>query len=99
MLAGMDPVVVTHNAAAHRFETVLGDEVAFVHYRLEGGRIVFTHTEVPAAFAGRGVGGQLAKAALEYAKAEALPVVPRCPFVAAYIKKHPEYQTLVAPDA
>ncbi|HEY2405382.1 MAG TPA: GNAT family N-acetyltransferase [Polyangiaceae bacterium] len=95
----MDPVTVRHNAHEHRFEAELGADIAFVHYRLADGRIVFTHAEVPQAFEGRGIGGALVRTALEYAKAQRLPVVPRCPFVASYIQKHPEYQALVAQDA
>lgn len=66
-------------------------------YRLAPGTITFTHTDVPEALAGRGVGSKLARAALEYARTEKLRVVPLCPFIAAYIRKHPaDYADLVA---
>jgi hypothetical protein len=53
------------------------------------------HTEVPAELEGHGIGGRLAKAGLEFARQENLKVVPSCPFVAAYIRRHPEYLELV----
>jgi len=51
--------------------------------------------EVPLALEGKGIGNELAKAALDYARSEGLRVVPRCRFIAAYIKRHPQYQDLV----
>jgi len=53
---------------------------------------------VPPALEGRGIAGKLARAALDYARERKLSVIPRCPFVAAYIRKHPEYQSLVRAD-
>ena len=80
-----------------RFEVAMeGGAKALLQYHRNGHRMVFLHTEVPPEFAGKGTGGLLAKTALDYARAEALKVVPRCPYIAAYIAKHPEYQDLVA---
>lgn len=88
---------VVNNTAAHRFELEVDGHVGKAWYRLSPGTITFTHTEVPDALAGKGVGTRLAKAALDYAKAEGLAVVPLCPFIAAYIKRHPaEYGALAA---
>lgn len=86
---------VSHNTAKHRFEVSLGDETAFAEYTLGSGEITLTHTEVPKAFEGRGVAGQLAKAALGYAREQGLKVIPLCPFMAAYITKHAEWHDLV----
>jgi len=83
--------------ATHRFEAHLGDRLAgYVHYRTEPGRIVFTHTEVMPEFEGKGIGGRLANAALDEARARGLTVVPKCPFIAGYIRRHPEYAALVS---
>ncbi|HEX7775877.1 MAG TPA: GNAT family N-acetyltransferase, partial [Parvibaculum sp.] len=56
-------------------------------------------TVVPEELGGKGVGSRLAKGALDAVRAEGLKVVPQCPFIAAYIKKHPEYQPLVIESA
>ena len=67
-------------------------------YRLEGERIEFTHTKVDDAFEGQGVGSVLVRFALDDARARGLSVVPTCPFVRAWIDKHPAYADLVATD-
>lgn len=100
MSATGDAVRVADNPGAHRFEAHLDGELAgFAAYRRGPGRITFTHTEVDDRFEGRGVGGELARHALDAARAEGLAVVPRCPFIGGWIDKHPEYGDLVASDA
>ena len=91
-----EQIAVVNNEAARRFEARLGDEVAFTEYRLRDGAMILPHTVVPDAFSGKGVGSQLAKAALGYAREQGLEVVPTCPFIAGYIERHPDYQDLVA---
>ena len=93
-----EPITVVNNEAERRFEARLGDEVAFTEYRLRDGTIILPHTVVPESFAGKGVGSQLAKAALSYAREQGLEVVPTCPFIAGYITKHPEWHDLVQAD-
>jgi predicted GNAT family acetyltransferase len=88
-------VVVRDNAAERRFETTVEGHTAYIDYRLADGAIVFQHTEVPAPLEGRGVGAALVRGALEAAQAKGLAVVPVCPFVSAYIRRHPEYAPLV----
>jgi predicted GNAT family acetyltransferase len=56
------------------------------------------HTEVPEALEGHGIAGKMAQFALEDAHARHLAVIPRCPFVAGYIRRHPAYADLVPPD-
>lgn len=89
---------VANNQAKHRFEIALGDDVAFAEYSLVQGGIILPHTEVPEALEGRGIASQLAKAALGYAREHGLEVIPTCPFMAAYITKHPEWHDLVHPS-
>ena len=86
-----------NNAALNRFEIVSegSDTPAILEYRRSGDQITLTHTEVPSALEGRGIGAALAKAALEFAREQHLRVVPACSFVAAYVKRHPEYEDLV----
>ncbi|MET1111313.1 MAG: GNAT family N-acetyltransferase [Allosphingosinicella sp.] len=87
---------VRNNEAAHRYELEVEGQLALAAYRLRDGRITFTHTEVPTALEGRGVGSKLVKAALDDARAQGLKVVPACPFVKHYIDEHPEVQDLLA---
>src|SRR5215207_7582485 len=90
-----DTIVVQNNEAAERFEAQVAGHLAVVEYQRAPGLIVYTHTEVPDALEGRGIGSKLARTVLDYARAEHLAVVPSCPFIRAYIARHPEYQDLV----
>ncbi|CAA9527506.1 MAG: hypothetical protein AVDCRST_MAG91-2665 [uncultured Sphingomonadaceae bacterium] len=81
---------VQDNKAESRFEMRVADETAIAAYENEGGVIRFTHTVVPEALEGQGVGSRLIEAALASARAEGLKVIPQCSFVAAYIARHPE---------
>lgn len=90
------PVEVRDNPTANRFEAWVGDELAgFAEYRPAANRLVFVHTEVLPAFAGRGIGTRLAAGALDAARARGLRVTPRCPFIAAWIRAHPGYANMV----
>lgn len=81
----------------HRYELRSGDElVGFIVYRLNGEVIRLIHTEVLPAFSGQGHAATLARSALDDARSRGLKVRPDCPYVASYIKKHPEYADLVA---
>jgi uncharacterized protein len=86
---------VSNNEAESQFEWTDGGEVAVLTYRLEPGSIVFVHTGVPEKLQDHGVAGELAAAGLEFARQKRWTVVPLCPFVAAYVKRHPEYLDLV----
>src|SRR5258708_3836314 len=88
---------VENNVSKHRFEVRVGADVAFLTYhdRADGLRALI-HTEVPSAMQATGVGGRLARAALEQARAENRRVLALCPFVSSYIEKHPEFAPLVA---
>ena len=88
---------ITNNTEAQRFEAQLGAEQAVAEYHLKNNVIIFTHTEVPRVMEGKGVAGKLIKTALDAAQQEHYQVVPLCPFVAAYIRRHPEYRDLVMP--
>ena len=92
----MADVEVTDNTAQHRFEVGLEGQTAFAEYRLKPGQLVLPHTVVPPAFEGKGVASALARHAFGYARDHGLKVVPTCPFMAGWVKKHPEAQDLVA---
>jgi predicted GNAT family acetyltransferase len=87
---------VTDNQAAHRYEIHADGKLAgYVTYQSDPGRISFIHTEIDDEFEGEGLGSRLVAAALEDARSRDLSVLPFCPFVNAYIKRHPEYLDLV----
>ena len=86
----MDSHPVTHDEAKGQFEIVLGQEKAVLKYHRTDSNISLLHTEVPEPSRGRGLGKQLVRAALDYAHFNQLTVVAVCPFVKAYLAKHPE---------
>jgi len=86
---------VYDNLSLSRFGIEVDGHTAFTKYTISPGVITFIHTEVPKELAGKGVGSRLAQGALEAVRARGLKVVAECPFIAAYITKHPEYQTLL----
>ena len=90
-------MTVTDRPNELRYEIEVDGEVAgFLMYRLEPGVIELVHTDVAPKWEGKGVGGALVKGALDDVRARGLKMRPFCPFVSAYIKRHPEYQDLVA---
>lgn len=88
---------ITDNKAQHQFEMPLDGGLAFVAYHRTGDVLALNHAEVPSAFEGQGIGGRLVKATLDEVRAQGLKVVPRCSFVRAYMRRHPEYNDLLAP--
>jgi predicted GNAT family acetyltransferase len=86
---------VVNNTDVNRFEIQLpGDQVAEIDYLQEGDVIVMVHTGVPKEFSGQGIADKLTHDALEYVKAEGYRVMALCPFVSAYIRRHPEYKDI-----
>ena len=86
---------VVNNRTQHRFELEVDGHVARSFYKLDDDVIAFVHTEVPPELAGRGIGSKLLQDALDQVWAERLKVVPQCPFVKAWIGKHPQYKDLL----
>jgi predicted GNAT family acetyltransferase len=89
------PNAVRDNTQRHRFELDADGHVAFSEYKRAGGTITIMHTEVPKELGGKGIGSQLVRGLLEIARTQGLKVVAKCPFVAGYIAKHPEYADLL----
>lgn len=87
---------VVNNTEESRFEVASGSQLSILQYRKDASRLALIHTEVPEDLAGQGIGSALVKTALEYAKSNNLEVLPYCPFTAAYIERHPEWQEIVA---
>lgn len=94
----MNNLTIENNQDAQRWEARFDQHLAVAQYRCRGETIYFIHTEVPPELAGQGVASQLVKTALDDARIQHLAVAPFCPFVADYIRRHPDYQALVPPD-
>jgi len=90
------PSPIRDNAARSRFELEADGVTVFMNYRLAGNVMSLDHTETPVEARGRGLASQLIKGVLDEARARGLKIVPRCPFVRAYLDKHPEYRDLLA---
>ncbi|RTL54606.1 MAG: N-acetyltransferase [Bradyrhizobiaceae bacterium] len=86
---------IRNNTAKSRFELDADGHIAVSYYTVAGNVVTFKHTEVPKELEGRGIGSKLIKGALEQARAQGLKVVALCPFVKAYIGKHPEFADLL----
>lgn len=91
----MEAPIVVVNKQRMQFQVDMEGEIATLEYRWSDGVLVLMHTEVPDKLGGRGIGSALAAYAFDYAKKEGLSVKVYCPFVLAWLKKHPEYENIV----
>jgi predicted GNAT family acetyltransferase len=90
--AAVDSYEYRDNPEAKRWEVSDGEDVvAYSQYLLPSERIVFTHTVVEPEYEGRGIGSRLARVVLDDAVERGLRIVPVCPFIRAYVERHPEY--------
>ncbi len=87
---------VVNNRALHRYELTVDGHLAATYYEVADNIISFIHTEVPPELGGKGIGSKLVKGALDQVRADGLKVIAQCPFVKAYIDKHPDYANLLA---
>ena len=96
----MPDIQVNDNRDRARYEISLDGKLAgFVTYRLDGDTITLVHTEIDDAFEGHGLGHKLAQGALDDIRARGLHLVPKCPFIAKFVREHDEYGDLVADTA
>ena len=87
---------IINNREMSRYELPIeGEDAAVAYYRIEDGRVVLHHTEVPSAYSGRGYGQRLAHAVFELLKSEGKRVIAKCPFMASYAARHPEYLAML----
>jgi predicted GNAT family acetyltransferase len=86
---------IVNNKAKHRYELAVEGHIAATYYSIADGVITFIHTEVPPELGGKGIASQLIKGALDQVRADGLKVIAQCPFVKAYIEKHPDYADLL----
>lgn len=92
------PNQVVDNPALRRFELEIegSDDPAVAYYRVDGDRVILTHTEVPQAFSGRGIASRLAAGVFDLIRASGRKAVPRCPFLGAFAARHPEYADTIS---
>ncbi len=89
-------MTVKHRESADRFVVRLGDEIAYLSYERKGENVLdYAHVFVPDDHRGKGIAAELTKEALEYARREGINVIPSCPYVVTYLKRHPEYEDVV----
>ena len=86
---------VVHNKAQSRFEIPVGNVLCVLDYRQTPDKLIIYHTEVPQPFERHGLAARMTHAALDFARAQNLKVEPRCPYTAAFMKKHPKYADLL----
>lgn len=93
----MNTPSITHDTDTQRFETIIDGITAYLSYDvIDEHTLDYNHTIVPSALGGRGVGSALAKVALAYADESGSKIIPSCSFIAAYIRKNPQYAPLLA---
>lgn len=92
-----DSLPLLDKAGSHRFELTVDHSTAFMEYGEREGALALFHTEVPPQLEGRGVGTALVEKVLAEVERRGQPLIPLCPFVTGYLKRHPEWQRLVAP--
>lgn len=88
-------LTIINNPDKNRFEASTLAGTAVTDYMKVGNTLIFTHTEVPEALEGQGIASKLVKFALDYVRENKLTASPLCPFVKAYIERHPEYDDIV----
>jgi len=93
--AARPPIEVRHNAAASRFEATVDGRVCYAAYDRHDDVLRMNHTSVPAPLEGRGIAAAIIGHAMDFARANRLEVEPWCSYVRAYMKRHPETQTLL----
>jgi uncharacterized protein len=87
---------VRDNRALERYELDTAAGPAFIDYHRNGNTVTMLHAEVPPSLRGRDIGSALVRGALELVREQGESVIPRCPFVVAYVNRHPDVQDLVA---
>jgi len=86
---------IRHNHGQHRFETTIDDLLSVIDYRVDGTNLTLPHVGVAKELEGRGIAGELTRTALDWVREKNYRVIPVCPYVQAWIKRHPEYQDLL----
>ena len=88
------PISVKHNAEESRFEATVDGQLCVADYHRAGDVLVMTHTLVPPPLEGRGIAGEMIAFAMDHARKHQLKIDPQCSYVRAYMRKHPDTQSL-----
>jgi predicted GNAT family acetyltransferase len=94
-----EDLTLKDNTELNRFELEVEGSTAFVEYKRSKDWLFLNHTEVPQAIEGKGVAGAIVQKTLQYAKDNNYRIVPICPFVQSFLKRHPEWNEIVVPNA
>ena len=86
---------IENNPAQNRFETTVEENLCELNYRMDDAVMSMNRVFVPPPVEGRGIAGALTRFALDYCAEQQYKVIARCPYVAAWIKRHPEYEHLL----
>jgi predicted GNAT family acetyltransferase len=89
-------VKIKENKEKKRFEAEVENKLALIEYIRAEDKMYLTHTEVPSELEGKGIASSMAKQVLQQIKDEDLKLVPLCPFIASYVKRHPEWKEILA---
>ena len=96
-MSSISEIPLVLNEEKKRFELVIEGKIAYIEYILSNENIMFlTHTEVPVGLEGKGVGSAIVSKTLNYIKEKGYTLAPLCPFVGAYLKRHPEHKDILA---
>lgn len=95
MSLDLNSIEIHENEKRRRFEAEVGEYTAVMYRYYSDDSLVITHTLVPDELSGQGLAGHMTRTVLDGARGRGLSVVPICPYVAAYIRRHPEYQDLL----
>jgi hypothetical protein len=87
---------IRNNQSRQRFETLVDDLLCVIDYELHDTNLSLTHVLVPKPLEGRGIAGELTRAALDWARTENYRVIPVCPYVQAWLRRRPDYQDLLS---
>lgn len=95
MEINLDELEVTHNEAENRFETWIDGQLSKLDYIEDKDTFMITHVGVYPEHRGHSVAAKLTQAGLEYAKAKSLRVIPMCSYAAVYMRRNPQYLSLM----
>ncbi|WP_374949660.1 GNAT family N-acetyltransferase [Mucilaginibacter sp.] len=87
---------VTNNESIHNFEMFVDGERAFIDYKTKDGKMYLVHTEVPTELQGQGVAEVMVEKTFKYLEENNLKLVPLCSYIQSYLKRHPEWERLLA---